>query len=1064
MISDQSIEKVLERADIVDVVSRYVQLKRQGNNYVACCPFHKESKPSFAVNPIRNSWHCFGACNEGGNAISFMMRYNNMSFPEAVKELANIYNVQLEETDKKHNALQREESLKRDSMFLAYQSLQPFFVSQLGENTEECKRAMAYASNRWSRDFIAEYGIGYAPRNNSFLIDYARIHNIPQSVLMELGVLRKSDKEDGSMYSFYRERIMIPIRDRFSRIIGYTARYIGENPDAAKYLNSASSIIYSKDSSVFGINVALRAAVREDKLYLVEGAPDVLRLHLIGANNTAASLGSAWTEKQFNQLKRFTSNLCFLPDADPPKPGELYGTGIASVIKNAQLAMRLGFNVSVKEIPMTSQGQKNDPDSHCRDRETLNALKEEDFIVWYAKKLFAPNATQEERSKAVIAIADLIVLVKNDVKESMYLDSVAKINGTKSLWKTAISNAKHRLSQKALQPTDRKNVDLDMLNKYGFQEKDHCYISITNDGRIYKWSNFTMEPLFHIKDPSMSMRLYKMTNDNGRTETVELKQEELVSLTKFRLRVEGLGNYLWFAKEGELNKLKSYLYANTESATRIDQLGWQRQGFFAFGNGVFDTEWHPVDELGIVRLGERGIYYLPAFSSIYREEIQFYQFERAFSHFGHSTISLREFCERFIKVFGDNGKVCIAFLLATLFRDIVFSYTTHFPILNIFGPKGSGKSKLGAMLMSFFIANNTAPNIVNSTIAALAEAVAQSSNALVHLDEFKNNIEMERREFLKGLWDGTGRNRMSMERDKKREVTKVNSGVIVSGQEMATADIALFSRFIFLSYNKVEFSIEAQRQFEELKVICSHGCTHLTMEILRFRSRFEADFKHNYNIAFNDIVQGIQGTQEKSAEDRIMRNWTIPLAAFRTLGDVLNLPLQYNDLLDISIKGVRRQNDATKKNNELSSFWNIVSFLHQDGKIWFGGDYRIENEERIKCSNHKDEIIFQTPKRVLYLRYNRVFELYKTHGRMVNEALLPPSSLTYYLEHSSAYIGKKRSVRFKRIINGNQMTQEVENKYGPNTYAKSCAVDQAMCFDYDQLNEIYDINLEDLSE
>lgn len=159
---------------------------------------------------------------------------------------------------------------------------------------------------------------GYAPRSSRLLIDFAKQHNIPESVLLELGVLRKSEK-DGRLYAFFRERIMIPIRDRFSRIIGYTARYIGDSPDTAKYLNSATSLIYSKESSIFGIHIALRTAAKENKFYLVEGAPDVLRLQLIGANNVIASLSSAWTERQLSQIKRYSSNLCFLPDADPPR-------------------------------------------------------------------------------------------------------------------------------------------------------------------------------------------------------------------------------------------------------------------------------------------------------------------------------------------------------------------------------------------------------------------------------------------------------------------------------------------------------------------------------------------------------------------------------------------------------------------------------------------------------------------------------------------------------------------------------------------------------------------------
>ena len=391
MIDRRTIEQVVDRVDIVDVVSRYVDLKRQGSNYVSCCPFHNERTPSFVVNPSRNTWHCFGACNEGGDAISFVMHYCHLNFPEAVRELAKMVGVQLDETEEKgKTAEQKMNELKRESMFAAYRSLQPFFVEQLEGGSGESHQAKAYATKRWNADFVRETGIGYAPRDSRALIDFAKRHNIPENILLELGILRKSEK-NGRLYAFFRERIMIPIRDRFSRIIGYTARYIGDSPDTAKYLNSATSLIYSKESSIFGIYIALRTAAKENKFYLVEGAPDVLRLQQIGANNVIASLGSAWTERQLSQIKRYSSNLCFLPDADPPKPGEQYGTGIVSVIKNGLLAFRLGFNITVKEIPPAGNGAKNDPDSFCRSRTILNDIEEVDFIVWYAKKLLSPK-------------------------------------------------------------------------------------------------------------------------------------------------------------------------------------------------------------------------------------------------------------------------------------------------------------------------------------------------------------------------------------------------------------------------------------------------------------------------------------------------------------------------------------------------------------------------------------------------------------------------------------------------------------------------------------------------
>lgn len=536
-----------------------------------------------------------------------------------------------------------------------------------------------------------------------------------------------------------------------------------------------------------------------------------------------------------------------------------------------------------------------------------------------------------------------------------------------------------------------------------------------------------------------------------------MKQEDLVSLSKFKQKVEGLGNYIWLASEKEMTRLKMYLYEQTETAIEITQLGWQRKGFYAFGNGVFDTEWHPVDEYGIVRLGEKGNFYLPASSLIYRDDDKLFQFERRFVHLNYSSISLKEYFSKLVGVFGDNAKVGICFLLATLFRDIITGYTKSFPILNLFGPKGSGKSELGHSLMALFIIENIPPNIQNATIPALADLVAQCANALVHIDEFKNNIDIDKREYLKGLWDGAGRSRMNMDRDKKREITAVDSGVILSGQEMATADIALFSRLVFLTFAKSEFTEEEKRRYNELVEIRKRGLTHLTLQILRHRARMEQQFVSNYHTCLSDVLEALGA---EKVEDRILRNWIIPLAAFRTLEGVLDIPFSYPDIRQVTVDGILRQNAECKSNNELANFWNVVSYLQQDGEIFIEGDYRIEYLSRFKSTLVKIEQQYQEPKAILMMRKNRIFMLYKKFGKQVGDSVLPEGSLIYYLENSKEYMGKKNSVRFKNIQRGVEVQKVETTPTGGLSYKKTSTPDVALCFDYRMIRETYNINLE----
>ncbi len=1055
MIPRSTIDTVRLRADIVSVVGDYCTLKKSGSRLICCCPFHEEKTPSFFVNVNTNTWHCFG-CGEGGDAIAFVQKKEGVNFTSAVRKLAAKYGVTIEEEKEELTTEQREQALKKEALLALYSVVQKYYSQNIFADNPKAKAALDYACNRWDKEFVQEHGIGYAGSDWQGLIKFARQNSLSFELLKEVGLVSVSEKNHRE-YDFFRERLMIPIRDRYGRVIGYTARTLSDDKDTPKYINSKTSILYKKERSIFGIDTAWRASQHTTQFVLVEGAPDVLRLQLIGVLQAVACLGSQWTDEQFVLLKRYAHNLVFVPDADALKEGQRFGTGIMKVLEAGKRAWEQGFSVYIKEIPLGSNNQKQDAGSYCRTRKAYEDLPLQEFVIWYAEKRVNAPELFGSTNTAVNDIADLLVHVEQEYEIDRFISLLNEVIKGKTMWRKAITEAKRRHGEAALRSSDKNTLSLDIFEKFGFQEKAHTYITISTNGKPIRWSNFTLKPLFHIRDNQSALRLYEIENEDGDKDIVEFKQEDMVSLAKFKQKIESLGNYVWLAKDEQLTRLKQFLYKTTETADLIKQLGWQRKGFFAFGNGIFDgREWRQADNFGIVRLGDVGNYYLPAFSSIYIDDSQLFQFERSFVHRDWGQITLRKYAEQLIKVFGDNAKIGLAFLLATLFRDIVTAHTKSFPILNLFGPKGSGKSELGHSLMSFFIIENTPPNIQNSTLPALADTVAQCANALVHIDEFKNTIDIDKREFLKGIWDGTGRNRMNMEKDKKREVTRVDCGVILSGQEMATADIALFSRFIFLRYNKSEFTAEQKEQFQTLKYIRKTGCTHLTLEILKYRQVMEAGFREAFARAFKDVQALLDNAM---VEDRILLNWTIPLAAYACLNDKLDLPFNYTELCKLSANGILEQNRELKHNNEISVFWDIVNFLRQDGQIVIGADYRLEYLDKLKVDEGAIAQKYMQPKTVLFLKYKRIFELYQLHGKKVGETLLPKTSIAYYLENSTAYLGKKRSVRFKNIIKGVQQTSNVQVN-GTISYAEESTVDQAYCFDYDTLKEQYGINLE----
>lgn len=1029
MIPKAIIEKVLDATHIEEVVGEFLSLQKRGVIYRALCPFHQEKTPSFTVTPNRCMFYCFG-CHKGGNAITFLMEHENMTYLEAVKWLGRKYGIEVEECEETID--EKQQRLKRESLLIVNATVHKHYR----EVFLRYKPAQDYAYRRWGQKYCDEIEIGFAP------IDGKALAHLPlqKEFLQELGLINKQG------YDFFQDRIVIPIKDRYQHIIGFTARVMDNSQP--KYLNSKESFLYSKRNTVFGLDVAWRAAGKTEQMYLVERAPDCMRLHAIGVQNTVADLGSAWTAEQFQLIKRAVSKVCFIPDNDPPKGGADYGTGIEAVMKAGKLATEQHLIVSVKEIPITEEGKKEDPDTYFKNQTLFKAVEEEDFILWLAAKLFETSGNTEQKSDAVKQIAHLLSFIDDDTKLTMFIDALTKYHRGKLFWQKAVENERTRRDSP-------KEDEIDLNRQYGFWIDHGKYFSTTEKGGVIEWSNFTLTPLFHIKDPLMAKRLFLLTNELGIKEIIEMEQEDLISLQKFRQKLESLGNFIWKAGEKELIKLKCFLYEKTETAAQIKQLGWNKKGFYAFGNGIYyGGKFSEVNEYGIVHLDEKGNYYLPAFSQIYKENTDYFRFERQFVHFNFSMILLRDFTRQLFLVFGDNGKIGFCFYLATLFRDIITLTTRSFPILDLFGPKGSGKSELGHTLMSFFVIDNIPPNIQNSTIPALNDTVAAAANALVHIDEYKNGIDTAKIEFIKGLWDGTGRTRMNMATDKKKETTAVDAGVIISGQEMPTTDIALFSRLIFLSFPKSDFTDDEKKNYQRLLMMRSKGMTHLTLQLLTHRELFVKAFYDQYHLILDDVNKRLGS---RNVIDRIVQNWVVPLTAFRCLEGKLDLPLSYSEVLNITVEGIIHQNMECKTNDELGSFWRMVQFLNSEGEIYEDADFRIRTVSRFH-SSIINETEWAEPHKILYLKKTRIFMLYKLNAHRNGETSLPEESLRYYLENSKEYLGEQR-MTYHVVKKGNQIL-DFDHRDAKGQPAKMSVQQRSYCFDYEKLVEAFDINLE----
>ncbi len=1063
-IKDHVIEKLLA-LDIQDVVGDYVELKKSGVNWKGLCPFHDDKNPSFVVSPSKNICHCF-VCGKGGNPITFVMEKENCTFPQACKILGDKYHIQVEEEEQRQPTKEeRELQQKRESSFVIYEHVQRHFVECLHADTPEAKAVYDYAVHRWGAETVEEMGIGYAPKDWQDIITFAQRTGLSIPLMKELRLISTSEK--GNDFGFYNDRMTIPIRDKFGRVISYSARTLDEHKEKGqKYMNGAETFFFTKGNHLFGLDLAQKEGAKQELFYVVEGAPDVIKMQQMGFTNTIAALGTAFTKEQFQLLKRYHCALCFIPDQDGP--------GIEAVKKNGRLAMENGFRVIVKEIPplIDENGieHKQDADSYFKTAEKgeknsakaqMDALTTEDYVIWMARHIYNDEQTDTARSKSISDICDVLILEQDEFTRNGLLDALGEKYGHKNLWKNAVNDAKKRRNDaKAKRSSQRSGID---LRKYGFFEEHNSYWS-NEDGGEKQWSNFKMKPLFHIMGVDDSKRLFEITNIDGTTRTLELNADDLVNMAKFQVKVESAGNFLWLASIEELKKLKKYLFDITGTAIRIRQYGWQKRGFWAFGNGcIYDNDWYPADHMGIVHLHDADKqldnYYLQGASDLYAEDTSYFSFERQFvMPEGHSSISLRDFARMMAEVFGNNAKIAICYLLATIYRDIITGYTTNFPLLNLFGPKGSGKSELGITLMRFFTVGDRPINLRNTTAPGLSQALAMSANGMVHLDEYKNSLDMRIIEIIKGAYDGVGRSRLDMDRGKQVEKTPVDCGVIVSGQEMPTLDIAMFSRMIYLTHDTTVHDREAKDRFNHLADIRKLGLQHLTKQILSHRALFESSFYETYNEVTNEVYDLIDGSQ---VEDRLWRNWVMLLAAYKTLYHQLALPFDYEELKQLCVEGIKRQNAEIISNNELGNLWNAMTYLYEEGMIYADGDFKVKYVKTLKTDRTEREYRTNTP--VLMLRLNHFIGQYKRMAKQQGETVMSKDSIRYYLTTSGAYLGMKASERWKVFQDGKPLTEQRVEQGGQVRYADVCKFDRCMCFDYLMLKDKFDLNLESVS-
>ena len=416
MIPQDTVDKILDSAQIVDVISDFVSLKRRGANYIACCPFHNEKTPSFYVSPAKGIYKCFG-CGKSGTAVGFVMEHESMTYVEALKYLARKYGIEVKEKEDSPEEIAARQ--RNESLLLVMDYTEQFFKDSL--KTQEGRSiGYAYFRSRGLEDAtIEKYGLGWSPKSGHALAEAALAKGYKEEFLTATGVCIK--RNDGSLIDKFYDRAMFPIHSVSGRVIAFGGRTLRSDYKTAnigKYVNSPETEIYDKSRSLYGIYFAKSEISKLDKCYLVEGYLDVLSMHQLGITNVVASSGTSLTVPQIRLIKKFTDNVTIMYDGD--------AAGIHAALRGIGLILKEGLNVRVVLLP-----DGDDPDSYSQKHnlEEVQALlqaNEQDFIEYKTDLLLGQSGNDPlKKAELINDIADTIALIPDQIKRAVYVQSAA---------------------------------------------------------------------------------------------------------------------------------------------------------------------------------------------------------------------------------------------------------------------------------------------------------------------------------------------------------------------------------------------------------------------------------------------------------------------------------------------------------------------------------------------------------------------------------------------------------------------------------------------------------------
>lgn len=488
MIDHATIERILDAADVVDVIQDYITLKRRGVNYLGHCPFHNEKTPSFTVSPSKGIFKCFG-CGKGGNSVHFLMEHENLTYPEALKLLARKYNIEV--VEKELSPEEKQQQNDRESMLVLTTFAQKFFSDMLKEHPEGKTVGGSYFRERGIREsMIEKFQLGYSPDLIDTFSKRAIEKGYKKEFLIKTGLTSESD---GKIYDKFRGRVMFPIHSISGQVVGFGGRILRSDSKYAKYLNSPESEIYHKSKILYGLFQAKKSITETDKCYIVEGYTDVIAMHQSGVENVVASSGTALSSDQIRLIKRFTKNITLLFDGD--------AAGLKAAIRGVDLVLEEGLNVRIIMFP-----EGEDPDSFSRkvsSSELLAYFKENetDFISFKASYLLKEAAGDPVKKAGFITdVIRSISVIPDSIIRSVYIKDCSKLMEMDGrMLYIEVNKRRKQTAEKALHDSrvsggylvqqTEPEPETKIAGKFDLEEREICRVLLNHGSKLFTPAN-----------------------------------------------------------------------------------------------------------------------------------------------------------------------------------------------------------------------------------------------------------------------------------------------------------------------------------------------------------------------------------------------------------------------------------------------------------------------------------------------------------------------------------------------------------------------------------------------